>query len=56
MTKECELCGNQGDELQDIEKLDVLVFGRIPIKDIVKEWYFLGYNKNSVICDECLLK
>ena len=52
----CIMCNKQGVSLLDISKLDIKVFGRIPINEIVKEWYKKGYVKEDIVCEECIIK
>ena len=55
MKKYCE-CGNEGITLLEISKLNIKVFGRIPIKDVVNEWYKRGYEETDIVCEECIQK
>lgn len=54
---ECVMCGNSWkDTLGDIEDLEIMVFNKIPIRQIVHEWYIRGYKPEDVVCSECLIK
>jgi hypothetical protein len=53
----CEVCGLiKCLQLKEVAKLKIKVFGHLPIKDLVKMWYDLGYNKDSFVCQECIIK
>jgi len=52
----CKLCGREGNKLKEIAELNIKVFDRIPIKDVIELWYKKGFDKEDIICEECIIK
>lgn len=52
----CLICGKEGMMLKDIAKLNIKVFGKIPIDEVVIQWYDNGYDEDDIVCEECIIK
>lgn len=49
-------CGNKGMTLREISNMDIKIFERIPIKEVIKKLYEQGFKEDDIFCEECIEK